>query len=452
MPKLSIIIGAYQAQNFIEECLNSISVSIANCSGNFEFEILLGIDGCRATLNKVLSLDAARLSRVVPFYFPQNNGVYIVKNTLLTIAQGDFVLFFDADDKMNPEMIQRCFDLGAPLVIGEDGVTFWKKSHFDLTGGFMPWRCAADTEHRIRFERITGSVVPRCKTMFYYRKHKRSITNNADTSFSSSLREKYKSIIQLDIIPDKIKTKTAYFKNILDMTKEKIYCGLASFPAREKSLANVVKSILPQVDHLFVYLNEYASIPAFLLNNPAITVYRSQDHFGDLGDVGKFIFQHLNPQLSGYFLTIDDDLIYGPGYVDLIIAEIERYSRQHIISLHGHKYNQYPLKSYYKDPYIGARCTKGNNQVIDVDFAGTGVMGYHSQTIRFKLSDFSMINMTDIFVGCIAQKSGITITNPVFPLGLVTVDSQSDPWHSIWGACHDNDSIQTNLINENYDY
>lgn len=450
MPKLSIIIGAYQAQNFIEECLNSISVSIANCSGNFEFEILLGIDGCRDTL-----ATTARLSRVEHlkiFYFPQNNGVYIVKNSLLTIAQGDFVLFFDADDKMNPEMIQRCFELGAPLVIGEDGVTFWKKSHFDLTGGFMPWRCAADTEHRIRFERITGSQVPRCKTMFYYRKHKGSITNNADTSFASSLREKYKSIIDLDIIPDKIKTKTAYFKNVLDMNKEKIYCGIASFPAREKSLEKVIQSILPQVDHLFVYLNEYATIPSFLLNNPAITVYQSQNCSGDLGDVGKFYYLHANPDLSGYCLTIDDDLIYAPGYVDLMISTIEKYNRKNIVSCHGRRFHSYPLKSLYKDPYIGANCTKGNKEDIDVHFGGTGVMAFHSDTIRFNLSDFTYINMADVFVGIKAQKHNVRITCPVFPVGLITVTKESDVWFSIWASCYDNDSIQTNLINENYDY
>jgi len=59
---------------------------------------------------------------------------------------------------------------------------------------------------------------------------------------------------------------------------------MATMPSRVNSLFETVKSLLPQVTELHVYLNEFDNVPAFL-SNPKIKVYRSQDEVGDLGDV-----------------------------------------------------------------------------------------------------------------------------------------------------------------------
>lgn len=450
MQKLSIIIGSFRAHNFIEECLSSIQNQTAFNNNLIDYEILLGIDGCMQTLKAVTEIEHL-FPKLQAFYFPINKGVYTVKNSLLPIASGDGVLFFDADDKMNPDMIEKCLSYGAPLIIGEDGVTFWNKSDFDITGGFMPWYCAADTEHLNRYERACGCKIKRCKRLFYYRKHADQLTADINTNRNSALRAKYISIINDNVIPDKISPPLNPFKPILEMKIDKIHCGIASFPAREKSLRNVVASIIHQVDHLYVYLNEYSFIPEYL-NNPKITVYRSHDHIGDLGDVGKFFYQEVEKNIEGYFLTIDDDLIYAPKYVELLISNIEKYQRKNIVTCHGRKFLKYPLTTMYHDPFVGANCTKGNNNDIVVDFGGTGVMGYHSDTIRFSMQDFTYINMTDVFVGIIAQRKGVPIVCPTFPKGLISVDKASDVWLSIWASCHQDDSIQTNLINDNYVY
>ena len=138
MPKLSIIIGAFQAHKYIEECLQSIQNQTAFRSGTIDYEILIGIDGCQMTLDKVLYLQdkcsihesnpsqthesnpdaVARLSRVTPlnntkvFYMPKNQGVYITFNTLLSKATGTHILFFGADDIMFPNMVEKCFEYG----------------------------------------------------------------------------------------------------------------------------------------------------------------------------------------------------------------------------------------------------------------------------------------------------------------------------------------------------
>ena len=48
---VSIIISAYQNDRFLIEALNSVVKS----AKNFEFEILLGVDNCKTTMNGLIS-------------------------------------------------------------------------------------------------------------------------------------------------------------------------------------------------------------------------------------------------------------------------------------------------------------------------------------------------------------------------------------------------------------
>jgi glycosyltransferase involved in cell wall biosynthesis len=90
---ISFCVPAYHMEEYIEECLDSISKQ--NCY----HEILVGVDACESTLTAV-----KKIKRKYPtlriFWFPENMGTYVVKNTLATYAQNDVLCFFDADDIM----------------------------------------------------------------------------------------------------------------------------------------------------------------------------------------------------------------------------------------------------------------------------------------------------------------------------------------------------------------
>ena len=89
-----------------------------------------------------------------------------------------------------------------------------------------------------------------------------------------------------------------------------IICGVASIPERSENLRQTIESILPFVDELHVFLNNYPATPKYL-QNPKISVYRSQDYH-DLGDAGKFFTVG---KKRGFYLAIDDDIIYPEDYV-----------------------------------------------------------------------------------------------------------------------------------------
>jgi glycosyltransferase involved in cell wall biosynthesis len=455
MPKLSIIIGAKEAQNFIEECLDSIQNQTAFCCKNpIDYEILLGIDGCVKTLSTVLSIND-KYKKLNVFWMPENKGVYITKNTLLQFVTGTHILTFDADDIMFPNMVENLFKLTPPLIIKHDGIQFHNSDIFKITGGFMPWRCAADTEHLNRVKRIIGRDIVRTDYMYTYRQHSGQITKNTETNTHSKTRREYSKLIESNIIPTTINPvlHDVYMSIDSDAFKNykipsEIHVGIASFPARVKSLEQTVKSLYNQVDYLHVYLNNYLSIPDFL-NKPNIKTYLSSDYFGDLGDVGKFFaFVDDKIQTDAYLLTADDDIIYNDNYVSHIISGINLYNRKAIISFHGRNFINYPVNSYYKDPAVYYPCFKQNKSNVPVHFAGTGVMGWHNSTISFILQDFTYSNMADIFVSILAHKLNIPLIVLKHNANIVTESKFYNQDHSICRVSVHDDEIQTQTVNQ----
>ncbi len=171
--------------------------------------------------------------------------------------------------------------------------------------------------------------------------------------------------------------------------------NLASFPARYLSLKQTIESILPQADEIHLYLNEYKAIPDFLADNPKIFTYLGEDHFGDLGDVGKFFNCERWPS-DAFIFTCDDDIIYPPDYAEKNIAAIEKYGRKAVVSSHGRTFRKaHDIQDYYRDLVA----YHGFPQLVTHDAfvhqLGTGVMAFHSSTVRVNLSVFTHTNDCD---------------------------------------------------------
>lgn len=210
MDGISIIVTAYKTQNYIEECLDSIQAQTWFHLHN-NYEILLGIDNCEDTLQKVETL-ADRYNNLTIIYMDKNYGTYITSNTLISLAKYDWIIRFDSDDIMKPDMVQSVFDFlevenktdvirfyGRPFstefkvketpVLGH-GQLCINKSVFEKYGAFQPWICAADGEFLTRLEnKVNIKGLP--KITFLYRKHFKSLTKDPSTDMKSELRKGY---------------------------------------------------------------------------------------------------------------------------------------------------------------------------------------------------------------------------------------------------------------------
>jgi len=185
---------------------------------------------------------------------------------------------------------------------------------------------------------------------------------------------------------------------------EMIVASVSSVGWREDGLKRVVSDILPQVDRLNVFLQGYKKIPLFL-QHPKIIVARGEDYPQALalGACAKFFWADT---VQGYHFTIDDDIIYPKNYVEYCIQKIEQYHRKAVVGFHGSILKD-GLKSY--NERICLCFENGLDDDAHVHILGTGVLAYHTETIRVSMCNVFKRNMADICFGIIAQEQHIPL-------------------------------------------
>lgn len=232
-------------------------------------------------------------------------------------------------------------------------------------------------------------------------------------------------------------------KTPLITNHDTVTVGIASMPSRIASLRLTINSIINQVDVIIVYLNNYNSVPDYLIN-PKIRIVNSCDALGDLGDAGKF---YKSSEAKGYYFTIDDDLIYPDDYVKTAIYAIERYKRKSIITFHGRKFENSPVKSYYRGHSKALSCLRTVNYDEEITVPGTGVMAYHTDTIQFLISDFKASNMADIWAAKKAKKLNVNIMLIRHSAAWIKETKAINFNESIYANVSFDDSYQTNVLN-----
>jgi len=97
MPKLSIIIPAYNAEQYIKQCLDSI---LQNSKESLsKTEIIVINDG--STDNTLKILESYNQHKNIKIHTTKNQGVSAARNLGISLAKGEWVTFIDADDTVN---------------------------------------------------------------------------------------------------------------------------------------------------------------------------------------------------------------------------------------------------------------------------------------------------------------------------------------------------------------
>lgn len=162
--------------------------------------------------------------------------------------------------------------------------------------------------------------------------------------------------------------------------KKIITASMAAVPWRGNILERVVESLLPQVDRLNIYLNDWKEIPKFL-DDPKINAVMSQNESGNLGAKGKFYWCE---NIHGYHLTVDDDILYPPDYVEKILFNLSRYPKA-VVSYHGSILN-YPV--FKKRNNKLTHFVRDAPKDMKVALIGTGVLAYDANELAVDFSKF----------------------------------------------------------------
>lgn len=96
----SIIIPIYNAEKWLEECIHSVLAQ-----SDPDFELLLIDDGSKDCSSSICEKYQKKDTRIRWIRQP-NQGVSSARNAGLNRANGEFLLFMDADDIMHPRMIE----------------------------------------------------------------------------------------------------------------------------------------------------------------------------------------------------------------------------------------------------------------------------------------------------------------------------------------------------------
>jgi len=210
---------------------------------------------------------------------------------------------------------------------------------------------------------------------------------------------------------------------------------------RINGLVKAVSSVIDQCDIINVALNSYTTIPPELYDNK-IRLFITNNEFGD---AYKFIeLEHSN----GYFFTIDDDIVYPKNYTQFMVCNIEKYDRKSIITLHGRKYDKFPIKSFCRDVSEVFHFDAAVDRDIEVEIGGTGVMCFHTELLKTSLSYFSIPNMADLWIARRAREIGAKIVCVKHEGNRLI--KQDVGGESIFKKSRHDDTIQTNLINSIY--
>lgn len=220
MKIVSFLIAAYKAERWLEDCIKSVRAQ--QLPAGVTSEILIGVDGCEASLAAARRLMAEDMKVI---YFATNNGPFVTFNSLMHFACGDWICRFDADDVMRPgflwEQLQRLAG-GANMTAtwsvfaderlrptsivlahddyrpvngehryGAEGCFIAERRVWDRLGGFRPWRCGADTDFRDRFIASGLDICVVEEFLYYRRVHRDSLTAHPSTNFKSQLRQRY---------------------------------------------------------------------------------------------------------------------------------------------------------------------------------------------------------------------------------------------------------------------
>ncbi|MFB8207116.1 CDP-glycerol glycerophosphotransferase family protein [Streptomyces sp. NPDC056010] len=125
MPRLTLIVPAYNVQGYIGECLDSV---LGQDFADFE---IIGVDDCSPDgSGAILDTYAARDDRLRVLHLTENIGLGRARNAGLEQATGDYVLFLDSDDTLAPGSLSaiaaRLDATGDPDILVYDYTrTYW---------------------------------------------------------------------------------------------------------------------------------------------------------------------------------------------------------------------------------------------------------------------------------------------------------------------------------------
>lgn len=119
---ISIVIPVYNAERYITECVDSV------CNQSCSYiEIILIDDGSKDASGKICDQYARNDSRVKVVH-KTNGGVSSARNVGIETSIGEYVMFVDSDDSLEPNAVRLLFD----IICKKKDIDFIASAYYDI--------------------------------------------------------------------------------------------------------------------------------------------------------------------------------------------------------------------------------------------------------------------------------------------------------------------------------
>ncbi len=102
--KISVIIPAYNAEDFLEDTLTSVLAQTFD-----DFEVIVINDGSTDTTWDIIERYQGMYPEIIRAFSQENQGQSATRNHALKYVKGDYIAFVDADDLLEPEYLQKLY-------------------------------------------------------------------------------------------------------------------------------------------------------------------------------------------------------------------------------------------------------------------------------------------------------------------------------------------------------
>ena len=128
MSRITVIIPVYNVEHYLRDCLDSVLNQTVS-----DWEAVCVNDGSTDGSEAILEEYAGKDNRI-KVIVKSNGGLSSARNTGLDAAKGEYVLFLDSDDWLEPNALKTLAD----HLDGEDMVCFSGRRFFEETGAYHP--------------------------------------------------------------------------------------------------------------------------------------------------------------------------------------------------------------------------------------------------------------------------------------------------------------------------
>ncbi|HMK88344.1 MAG TPA: glycosyltransferase family A protein [Methylocystis sp.] len=214
--------------------------------------------------------------------------------------------------------------------------------------------------------------------------------------------------------------------------------SIATMPTRLEGFEQALNSMLPQVDHVFVYLDNFQSVPVFLNGNPKISTFRMEE-LGNLHASSRFLALSRLEKPS-ILLLFDDDIIYPPDHASTLASVLAEAHGRALVGVHGRVFMP-PHVSYIRDA-LCFHLRAELRQHAHVHELGAGTCAFISSLFDFDVTRWSHNDMDDILLSIEAQKRSIPRVAVRRPAGWLRAQAENQP-DSLWEKTKRDDRVQS---------